>query len=169
MKADDPRLEASRKAMEERVKKFNELMLAVVKGHLVIEQAMDGFLSASFSHPEHVQDGKVARFTHSQKVQMCRATSFNEAENGLWKVIWAVNTLRNQIAHDLDVAEIQRKMNNVRKELFANLTEKQVAALKAQSDDYIAQYACVLCAGFLGMLQDDAEDRRKVIDEHWRP
>jgi hypothetical protein len=169
MRTDDPRLEAGRKVMEERVKSFNALMLNVIQGHIVIEQALDSFLAASFSNPEHVADGQYARFTHSNKIQMCRAASFNEVDDGLWKVIWAVNTLRNKIAHGADAEEIAKKMAALRKEYFAILTDKQVAGLKTQSNDYIAQSACVTAAGFIWTIEADARARRKVVDEQWKP
>ena len=47
MKSDDARLEMSRKKLLERVEKVNELILAVLKNHLVVEQFMDEFLRTS--------------------------------------------------------------------------------------------------------------------------
>ncbi len=40
MRADDPRLEESRKKLFERVERVNDLILAVLKNHLVVEQFM---------------------------------------------------------------------------------------------------------------------------------
>ena len=51
MRIDDPRLEASQKAMFERIEKYNAIVLAVTKGHLAIEDAMDGFIEATASKP----------------------------------------------------------------------------------------------------------------------
>jgi hypothetical protein len=152
--------------MEERVNKFNALMLAVLKGHLIIEQAMDELLRASFFHPDHVRED---RFSFAQKARMCRSMSLVENKDGLWTVLSAVNKLRNQIAHSLDADEIQKKMDKLRKVFLSTLTAKQAASLEGQPDDFVAQSACVLCAGFLTMLQGDAKSRRKVIDDHWKP
>ena len=44
MRADDPRLEKSRLAAIERVKRVNEMIVTVLKNHLVLEQFMDEFL-----------------------------------------------------------------------------------------------------------------------------
>jgi hypothetical protein len=90
MRTDDPRLEASRKAMEERVNKYNALVLASIKGHLAIEQAMDRFLEASLFHPEHVRE---SRFNFSHKVQMCRSMSLKQNEDRLWTVVWHANAI----------------------------------------------------------------------------
>ena len=166
MRTDDERLEKARNEMVERIAKFNALMLEVMKGHLVVEQAMDAFLSAALFKHEYVRDG---RFNFSQKAQMCRALSSCEDTDDLWEVIWGINSVRNQVADDLDVDEIRKKMDKLRKTFFDTLTPKQVAGLKEQSDDYIAQSACVISAGFLATLKDDAEKRRKIIDENWKP
>jgi hypothetical protein len=91
MRTDDERLEKSRKAIVERIAKLNALMLAVIKGHLIIEQAMDGFLEASLFYPEHVREN---RFNFSHKAHMCRSMGPDENENDLWTVLWAVNALR---------------------------------------------------------------------------
>jgi hypothetical protein len=37
--------------------------------------------------------------------------------------------------------------------LFTSLTEKQAAGLKEQPDDFLAQSACVTCAGFIATLR----------------
>ena len=73
MRADDPRLEASRKIMEERVKGFNALMLNVIQGHIIIEQALDTFLASSFSNPEQLGDGRYARFARSKNTDLSRS------------------------------------------------------------------------------------------------
>jgi hypothetical protein len=55
-------------------------------------------------------------------------------------------------------------MDRLRKAYLGALTAKQAAGLEKQPDDYIAESACVLCAGFLVVLEDDAKARRKVIE-----
>ena len=51
MKADDPRLEKSRKEAVERSRKMSALTLAVIRGHLILEQAMDEFLEHRYFIP----------------------------------------------------------------------------------------------------------------------
>ena len=76
---------------------------------------MDAFLSAALFKHEYVRDG---RFNFSQKAQMCRALSLGEDTDDLWEVIWGINSVRNQVAHDLDVDEIRKKMDKLRKTFF---------------------------------------------------
>lgn len=166
MQSDDPRIEASRRAMEERVNKYNALMLAVIKGHLAIEQAMDGFLEASLFHPAHVRE---SRFNFSHRIQMCRSMSLKQNEDKLWSVIWQVNALRNEMAHDVQTDQIQKKMERVRRVYLEVLTPKQAGGQKNLPDDQIAASACYLAAGFLASMESDAKSRRELIDRQWKP
>lgn len=166
MRTDDARLEKSRKEVTERVVKMNALTLAVLRSHLLVEQTMDEFLSASLFHPAHVRQ---SRFTFLHKAQICRAMSLNQNDDPLWEIFWNANELRNTIAHSLSADEIKKKMDRLRKTYMDVLTPEQAKGLENQTDDFIAQSALVLCAGFLATLQDDAKSRRKVIDEHWKP
>ncbi|MCW5694851.1 MAG: hypothetical protein KIT48_21040 [Pseudolabrys sp.] len=166
MKTDDPRLEVGRKAMEERVKKFNDLMLATLKGHLVVEQALDSFLASSLSNADHIRGIKL---TFNHKAQLCRALSFDQERDGLWDVVRAANRLRNQVAHDLNIEKIQTKMDELRKVYLGTLTPKQAKGLEEESDPSIVESACVLCAGFFATIEDDAKGRRGVVDKHWKP
>ncbi len=166
MKTDDPRLEQARKEMIERRNKMDAIALAVVRGHLLIEQAMDDFLTASFFHPDHVLEG---RFGFLHKAQMCRAMSLNQNEDQLWELLWRANELRNRIAHTLSADEIKKKMDRLRRGYMDVLTPEQAKGLEKQPDADIAQSAFALCAGFLVVLRHDAISRRRVIDAYWKP
>ena len=45
MKADDPRLEESLKRLTERIQKINDMIVTVLKNHLVLEQFINKFLA----------------------------------------------------------------------------------------------------------------------------
>jgi hypothetical protein len=166
MRTDDPRLEVGRKAMEERVNKYNALILAVIKGHLAIEQAIDSYLEVALFHPEHVRE---SRFNFSHKLQICRSMSLKQNEDRLWSVIWAANALRNEIAHDLQTEEIQNKADRLRRVYLEVLTPQQAESAKNAPDHQIAESACYLSAGFLASLGWDAKERRALLDKHWKP
>jgi hypothetical protein len=106
MRADDPRLEKGRKEAIERNKQMNALTLAVIRGHLILEQAMDKFLGASLFHPEHVQQ---SRFQFLHKAQMCKSLSLNQNDDGIWALVWDGNELRNKVAHSLSLDEIKKR------------------------------------------------------------
>jgi hypothetical protein len=166
VRTDDPRLEAARKAMAERVEKFNALMLATIKGHLLIEQTINEFLEASLSNATHISG---ARFGFANKTRLCRAVSFDQSEDQLWTIIGCINGLRNAIAHGDSEDKIAKALRTLKSELLAYLTPEQAAGLKEQPDDRIVEAACFTCAARLVTLTGEAKERRKLLDEHSRP
>jgi hypothetical protein len=165
MKTDDERLEKTRTEMFERVERIDALTLAVIKGHLLIEQTMDAFLEASLPHPGYI----LGRLMFANKSYLCRSMSFDESGDKAWIVLSAVNALRNDIVHEMDPGDIKKGMDSLRTIFLGILTPEQAKGLKGQPDQYIAQSACVHCAGFLATLAEDAKARRRVTDEHWKP
>jgi hypothetical protein len=149
MKSDDPRLEKTRQEMFDRVEKMNALTLAVLRSHLLAEQCMSEYIVASGKKPKWVQKQKF-----STKMERCKRLAKDESGDELWGVLNAANQLRNTIAHSLSSEAIAEKMRQLKDRYLACLTAKQAAGLADQSDDYIAQSACVTCAGFIATLTD---------------
>ena len=166
MKTDDPRIEAKRKEIAERVEKYNALMLATIKAHLAVEQAMDGFLADALFHSKYIEE---RRFGFRHKMKICQAMSLKESDDKLWGVLGAFSALRNKMAHTSDLDAIQKTMDQLRKVYFNALTEKQAEGLKKEPDHIVAQTAAFLCGGFIATLAEDAKAQRKVIDQHWKP
>jgi hypothetical protein len=106
MKADDPRLEASRKELFERIKKMDELMLTVLKNHVGLEQFLSEFLEASGKKPDEM--------SFYEKAKECEGLRPPEVEPAIWKVLCAANELRNKIAHTFEQAKIKAKMDALR-------------------------------------------------------
>jgi len=140
MKADDPRLEKSRKEAIERVNRVNEMMVTVLKNHLVVEQFIDEFLKAS---------GKKANGSFADKAQYCQSLKPPEIDPSIWKVLTAVNQLRNKIAHTLDQEEIKTKMGEVRAAYLAALSDQQRPHSEKLDDVRMAAAAFELCGAYL--------------------
>jgi hypothetical protein len=157
MKFDDA-LEKSRHEVEQRIRNFNALTLAVIRSHLLLEQTIDNFPAAALFHPEYVRK----TFEFDQKINLCRSMCFNEDGDQIWKIVKAANELRNKIAHSLDQDQIAAKMKRLREAYLAVLTPEQAKEAEKLPDDRIAQDACVLCAGFLATTAGDAKARREV-------
>jgi len=147
VKTDDPRLEKGRKEMTERIEKMDALTLAVLRSHLLAEQCMGDYLIANGKRSKWIKRQKF-----SKKMEWCKNLAKEEAIDSHWDVLNAANQLRNAIAHTLSAEEIDKKMQLLKDRYFNCLTEKQAADLAKQSDDYIAQTACVSCAGFIATL-----------------
>lgn len=148
MKADDPRLEKARKEMLERNDKMDKLTLATLRSHLIGEQSMNDYIVA-----RGVKRKWLLKKTFWQKMQKCKLLSKEERNDPLWDVLDAANQLRNAIAHTLSIEKISDKMAQLKEKYLESLTEEQAAGLKDQPDDYLAQSACIDCAGFITMLK----------------
>ena len=154
MKSDDARLEESRKKLLDRIQKINDLILAVLKNHLIIEQFMNEFLDASGKKRDDL------RF--ADKANLCKELKPGEIDPPMWDVLTKGNQLRNKIAHTLDQTEIQAKMNELRAAYLAALTEKQVEAAKKLDDIRIAAAAFELCGAYLVAATVAAPARKKA-------
>jgi len=148
VKTDDPQLEKSQKEMFERIEKMDRLTLATLRSHLLAEQCMNDFIIAS-----GVKRKWLGKKIFWQKMQKCKLLAKEDGKDAFWGVLEAANQLRNTIAHTLSIDNITEKMAQLKEKYLACLTEKQAAGLKDQPDDFIAQSACVTCAGFIATLR----------------
>jgi len=153
MKTDDPRLEKSRKEAIERVNRVNEMMVTVLKNHLVIEQFMDDLLTTS---------GKKADGGFVDKMRLCESLKPPEIDPPIWKVLTAANQLWNKIAHTLDQAEIKTKMDKVRTTYLAALSDQQRPHSEKLDDVRIAAAAFELCGAYLVVATDNARGAKKA-------
>lgn len=140
MKADDPRLEKSRQEAIARVARVTEMMVTVLKNHIVVEQFMDEFLTVS---------GRKAKGTFADKAQSCQDLKSPEIEPALWEVLKKANLLRNKIAHTLDQAEIQVKMHELRAAYLGALSDQQRPHSETLDDIRVAAAAFELCGAYL--------------------
>lgn len=153
----------------EKMGQTDPLLQAVLTGHLIIETALDNILAVVFFHPEHLF--KEARLSFSQKVQVVRAYGLRKDNNSMWDLILTVNSVRNEIAHNLagerrDARLLQLRslfMTEASGEMRAML-EKDWKGLKDVPDPVIVVWACSLCTGFLGEFEADVSSLRNIID-----
>jgi hypothetical protein len=140
MKIDDKKLEEGRKKMEQRIKRADTLTLSVVKGHRAIEMAIDETL-ATF--------GADKNGGFSAKANRCEELIQGSEAAQNWKVLWAADSLRNELAHSRDSIKIDAKMAKLRQEYMQSLSPQQAEGLKTVDDETVAHQACVSVAGFL--------------------
>jgi len=70
---------------EKEMAEVDPLQQVVLKGHLIIEAALDNIISIIFFHPQHVLNG---RFTFLHKVQLARAYGLRKDTNTIWNLIY---------------------------------------------------------------------------------
>jgi hypothetical protein len=165
MKTDSAEFKKRMDEAREGVKKLDELRVAVIKWHLLVEQALDSFLSTSLFNPEHMS---IDRMNFHPKGNLALALSLKEDKDPIWAVFWAVNQLRNKIAHNVESKVVEEKMKFLRKTYIDTLSRDQAAEAEKKSDTQIVEDASVLAMGLLGQLSLDAGGRRGIIDQHWK-
>jgi hypothetical protein len=147
MKADDPRLEAKRKELFERIKRMDDLVLTIVKNHIGLEQFMSDFLDACGDDPEDL--------SFYEKIEASEDQNPEEIESTMWEVFYAANELRNKIAHTFDEAEVKQKLDVLRAVYIAVLNSPaQVEAAKKLTDAQLAAGAMELCGAYLAIATE---------------
>lgn len=165
MKTDNADFRKRVEEAREREKKIDEVRLAVIKWHLLVEQELNAFVGAALSNPDYIE---IDRMNFHPKGKLALALSLKEDKDPLWAVFWAINQLRNKIAHKLDSKEVEERMQYLRKTYIGTLGSNQKADAEKTTDAEIVADASILVMGLLTQLTMDAKGRRGIIDEHWK-
>jgi hypothetical protein len=165
MKTDSGEFKKRVEEAKERSKKIDALRVEVIKCHLLVEEALDTFIGTSLYYPDYLRQ---ERLNFHLKGNLALSLSLKEDKDPLWAVFWAINYLRNKIAHNLDSEEIEEKMKFLRKTYIDTAGSNQKADAEKLSDIELVKDACWLVAGLFGQLTMDAKGRRAVIDQHWK-
>lgn len=114
----------------ERVRKHlpagNDLTLIALKGHLLAEEALDDLIRFYCRQPDHLDDVEI-RFL--VKARLARALSGHIVWTGLWPLIDALNSIRNDLAHKLESAKLRDRIIrflNLRKEWAPLLNDPEI-------------------------------------------
>jgi hypothetical protein len=124
------KIDAEAEIRIERVRKYlpagNDLTLIALKGHLLAEEALDDLIRFYCRQPEHLDDVEI-RFM--VKARMARALSGHIVWTGLWPLIDALNSVRNNLAHNLESPKLRDRVIrflNLRKELAPLLYDPDI-------------------------------------------
>jgi hypothetical protein len=100
----------------EQMDNLDEIAHVVLKGHLLIEEWLTHAINQHLFHPEHLaEDG---RLSFIQKATLARSLDLRRNNLGIWDVIAAVNSLRNELAHSLDSPKRVKKTEALKKLFF---------------------------------------------------
>ncbi len=93
----------------------NDLDLVILKGHLLIEERLDSILMFEFD-PDSF-DLKKINLRFFQKLLLSKAVCHKFGEkpmaNSLWDGIQKLNSLRNELAHNLETVRFEKKLDAV--------------------------------------------------------
>lgn len=71
-------------------------MVVLLKGHLLIEEALEGIVEAAVEEPKFVRE---ARLTFAQRLRIARAVAGHLNASAAWDAAEALNAARNKIVH----------------------------------------------------------------------
>jgi hypothetical protein len=162
MKTDSIEFKKRLEEVRARAENLDQLRLAVIKWHLLVEGALDEFLTASVFHAEHL---KVEQRNFHVKGELALSPSAKEDKDPWWAVFWALNQLRNKIAHRARDKEIDEKVQYLRKTFIDALESNQKADAERLANPELIEEAGILVMGFLAQLKMHSEARRAVSDK----
>jgi hypothetical protein len=142
----------------------DEATTIVLKGHLLIEEALDGIISNFVFHADPLSE---ARLSFSQKLHLARSMSVRESENSMWRLGTALNALRNELAHNLDSPRRAAKLKALL-DAYGLETKGDADALK-QADLPEPQAIMMVCAyfvGFLASFRAEVDQFRDMVKAH---
>jgi hypothetical protein len=148
-------------AFKKHVTEIDEIANIVLKGHLLIEGAIDRIVRYTFFHPDYVLD---SRHNFERKVQIARAMSLNAHNWPDWDIVLAVNSLRNAVAHKHHSGR-KTKIDRIRQLCLDRVKPETRSRYKESSDEEIIIFACARCDAFLSFIEEDVEHLRREIND----
>jgi hypothetical protein len=154
-------LEASIRRFEQEMSTVDETVHILLKGHLLLEEALALIIDQHVFHREHIED---ARLSFAQKLHVARSLCLRKNALGEWELVAAINGLRNDLAHRLNSPDRQKKLEKVKAVYFREAAGfGRLEDIKAKRDHEIVLAACAHCAGFLATCAEDLRHLRQVI------
>jgi hypothetical protein len=97
--------------IHDRIRKIDPFVTQVLQAHFLVEEFVDLLFEAVPKNPKHSK----RKPTFAQKVKWIRASTPMRNDKR-WRLLWAFNALRNNIAHKPDGPERIEALRNLRKE-----------------------------------------------------
>jgi hypothetical protein len=154
MDIDDPRLAEAHKIMTERVERYDERIVTVLKGHLSAEQSLDDLLRAA--------SRRWKRRTFAGKIDVAQKLFLPELDEQMWAVLKAGNELRNAVAHGHKEGTVTQRMADLRKALLAWVSPKQRPGIEGMTDPQMVSTAFYQCGSHLVVATDRLEEKKKM-------
>ncbi|MBR0900769.1 hypothetical protein JQ616_37940 [Bradyrhizobium tropiciagri] len=146
MDISDPRLIEAHKKMTERVEKYDERIVTVLKGSLSTEQALNDLLS--------VAGRRWKRRTFAGKIDKAEKLFCPELDAGFWATIKAANALRNAVAHGHSEGQIVQRSAELKKALLAWVSPEQRPGIEAMTEPQMISTAFNNCSSYLVVAAD---------------
>jgi hypothetical protein len=146
MEANDPRLLRAHKEMTERIEKYEERIITVLKAHLGAEQALNDLLKAAARRWK----GR----TFAGKIDVGEKLLIDGLHPHVWKILRAGNNLRNAIAHGQKEGTIAARMTDLRNAYRDSLTPERKGDVDGLTATQLVIVAFSMASSFLVVAAD---------------
>ena len=156
-----PELTRSIEHFREEMAKVDEVAHVLLKGHLLLEEALSQILDQYVFHRVHLTE---ARLSFHQKTFLARSLCLRKDQLGEWELLGAINALRNDLAHRLNSPDRDKKLGKVKDIYFREASgHKGIEEVKKETDAVVLFNACAHCAGFLASFEGDSKAFRWMV------
>ena len=139
---------------------IDETAIAVLKGHLLIEEKIDSIIKLFVFHPQFIEQ---SRLSFAQKLNFAKSMSLDESHNPMWEICTSLNTLRNDFAHSLNSESRSSKFNNIIKSFKKNVPEPSVDIDSLKDPDKI-MYITGTFLGFLNSFHQEIQRFKRIVN-----
>jgi len=149
------------KRVSETFNDFDETVLVVIKGHLLIEELLDEIIGTFVHHPDYIED---ARLSFSHKIHIAKSMSLSEHNNGMWAIATKLNALRNNLAHSLNSPKRQDKTKAVIDAYLREANDDQKEMINGTDEHMILLFVTSYMIGFLNSFLQEVQRFREVVN-----
>ena len=130
--------------------------LIVLKGHLLVEELLFELVAQSVTHPAALRE---ARLTFYNVACLAKASYFAEGNGHVWEAVFALNSLRNGYAHNLEPGAREKHLRAFGRAM-ARGNEKGGDETIARPTDSLVMGISLLCGALVGLLDRGVADAR---------
>jgi hypothetical protein len=152
MDINDPRFAEAYKNIMERVERYDERIVTVLKGHLSAEQSLNDLLRAA--------GRRWRRRLFQGKIDVAKKLFLPDLVP-MWAVLEAGNNLRNAVAHGNKEGTITQRMTDLRKALIAWVSPEQRPGVEGMSDRQMLSTAFYQCSSHLVVATAHLQEKKK--------
>ena len=124
----------------------DKLTVVVLKGHLAIEELLLDILKSIAGNDTLLEE---ASLTFHQKRVIAQAHSGEHNTDKGWELIRILNTLRNDIGHNLDASRSSRLVNQLRQSLRQRDSKAYDLIPNPDNDSELVSHVVTFLIGFL--------------------
>ena len=137
----------------EKLYPVEDKLLLVINAHLIIESLLFPFICSKVPNPEALQS---ARLTFAQTHSLAHALRpAKKSEAWFWRVTKELNSLRNTLVHNIEVADLEERINRLIKRAGSRIDIYDDAANPLEREKKALQIFFIILCGIAFNLTDE--------------